>query len=285
MIVAAAAAAALLAGLLAGIPALAGEQDLQVLPLRHRAADQLAAAIGPLLAADEVLVPAGDRLLLRARPTTVAQVQALLAELDRPRRSLQLQLRLHSSAAAASADGQTPIRVQRGSERQVARAVSVGQEGWPATEHSISTVRVLEDGEAWVSLRHLQGLPAIGAPLLTVAVRGPQPIPSDLAARVILMPSLQQPPWRHAGGSLRVAPQLRGETVVAELTVVAAAAADPNGRGLLGFQGQVQLPLGRWFRIAHATASGELHLDPPSYPDAVASSRQAEIWARFELVP
>jgi hypothetical protein len=163
--------------------------------------------------------------------------------------------------------------------------VIVGAEEQRSTQRSHSTVRVAEDSETWVSLGQLSSGPYADATRLAIAVDGAPSHRAGLPARAIVVLPTAQPPPRLGGSSLRLVPRLRGDSVVAELSVVGTALGAVDGMTLVDFEGQVRLPLGRWARIAHTTSYGELRLGEPGYPGAAAQSLEGEVWARFDLAP
>jgi type II secretory pathway component HofQ len=81
------------------LPARAQTAGLHVIPLRHRLAAELIPALEPLLGPGETVTGMDSRLIVRATPATLAQIERVIAELDVARRNLRITVR-HSAAGA-----------------------------------------------------------------------------------------------------------------------------------------------------------------------------------------
>ena len=66
---------------------------LEIIELRHRSAEELLPLLEPHLAADSSASGQGQQLIIKAEHSELAALQAIIQELDRPRRSLLLSLR------------------------------------------------------------------------------------------------------------------------------------------------------------------------------------------------
>ncbi len=87
-------------------PAHAAEPELRVIPLKHRLADEVVPMVRPLLAPGESVSGMDSRLILRAAPRTLAQVERLLGEIDTPRRNLRISVR-HTGETERVQDNQS----------------------------------------------------------------------------------------------------------------------------------------------------------------------------------
>lgn len=72
---------------------LAAEPEIQVIPLKHRMADEVVPALHPLMLPGESVTGMDTRLIVRASPATLAQIIRVLAELDVARRNLRISVR------------------------------------------------------------------------------------------------------------------------------------------------------------------------------------------------
>lgn len=89
-----------LAGLLAGHAGLAAAQySLEVIPLKHRTAEQVLPALRPLLDPGGTLSGQANQLIVRASPANLADIRAALESIDRPLRRLQISVRFDDSFA------------------------------------------------------------------------------------------------------------------------------------------------------------------------------------------
>ncbi|MBI4756320.1 MAG: hypothetical protein HY778_13075 [Betaproteobacteria bacterium] len=77
-------------------------QELEVLRLRHRSAEQVLPALRPLVESGGALTGQNDALFLRASSANRAQIRRAVAELDRPLRRLVISLRLDNELSGAS---------------------------------------------------------------------------------------------------------------------------------------------------------------------------------------
>ena len=76
----------LLAGLIAGAPALA--QALEILELRHRLADDVIPVIQPLVEPGGMLTGSDNKLFLRASPANITEIRRVVAAIDHAPRQL-----------------------------------------------------------------------------------------------------------------------------------------------------------------------------------------------------
>ncbi len=125
-------------------PALA--QPLAVIELSHRDASELLGILRPLLAEGEAMSAAGNRLLLRAGPSSLAQLRTLVTTLDRPLRNLLIEVRTTGrtvsprqqagGSASVDSEGRGSVRLQASRHSTRARTANGFQvrtlEGRPA---------------------------------------------------------------------------------------------------------------------------------------------------------
>jgi hypothetical protein len=279
-------ALAVLLQVLATAPPTALAETIQLLPLSHRDADEIAASLQPHLADDESVSAIGSQLLIRAGKQSFEEIRHLVAELDRPRPALRLKIRLDTRAENNSPGGLEDIRIESGGRDRSARVVIAGGEDTRVRQQSLHTVQVLDGGEAWLSLQHTLDSSGSSAPRLTVSVRArdfPRP---GLSTRARAVPAARHSHLRFAGSGLRVVPYLRGDQVVAELAVFEAnAERDGHAGAALSYEGQLQAPLGSWVLIATALGDTEFEISTAHYPMTSRRRRASEIWVLFELAP
>jgi len=72
---------------------LAAEAEVQVIPLKHRMAGEVVPVLQPLMLPGESITGMDTRLIVRASPTTHAQIMRVLAEVDVARRNLLISIR------------------------------------------------------------------------------------------------------------------------------------------------------------------------------------------------
>ena len=144
--------ALLLLGLLAtGRMVLA--QNLEILPVRHRPAQELVEVLRPMLGAGESLSAYQDQIIVRASPSTVNNLKQILQQIDQPARQYLVQWQI---------TGQ-----QQTSREQLSGGVVINSDGRQlggqiggtvlSTQNNrgdgfSQQVRVLEGNSAWIAL-------------------------------------------------------------------------------------------------------------------------------------
>jgi hypothetical protein len=122
--------------------------SLEIIPLRHRTADQVLPALRPLVEPGATLTGQGTQLIVRTSPANLAELRRALDELDRPQRRLQISVRFGDSLDSAAQGVETNARItNRGS------SVEVRTEGRQsaAVERVDQRVQVLDGGRAFIS--------------------------------------------------------------------------------------------------------------------------------------
>jgi hypothetical protein len=141
--------------------AAARAEELQVIELRHRLADEVLPAVEPLLAPGGVLTGLDDRIFLRTTPQNEAQVRQALAALDREPRQLLITVAQGTVGGRQSRDLRATVQLDHGN-RQPGADVAAGSGATVtgrlhASERSgrfdnTSSVRALEGHETFISL-------------------------------------------------------------------------------------------------------------------------------------
>ncbi|MEO7386050.1 MAG: secretin N-terminal domain-containing protein [Gammaproteobacteria bacterium] len=149
----------LLAGLAVGVTARA--QDLQVIDLRHRFADEVIPILQPLVEPGGVLTGTDNKLFLRASAANVAQIREALAAIDRAPRQLLITVGQGtiSDANAAGVRGGVTINggdIQVGVNRPPGAPsgadVQIRADSRQANLHNVSSVQTLEGSETLISV-------------------------------------------------------------------------------------------------------------------------------------
>jgi len=119
------------------LPAHGQTTELRVIALRHRLAAELIPTLEPLLGPGETVTGMDSRLIVRATPATLAQLERVINELDVARRNLRITVR-HRTAGAAQEQAQSvsgEIRrdgsrvIISGDPRAGGAGIVVGREG------------------------------------------------------------------------------------------------------------------------------------------------------------
>jgi hypothetical protein len=144
---------------LAGGPALADE--LEIIDLHHRRADDIIPIVLPLLEAGGALTGSDDKLFVRSSPANLAQIREAVAAIDRPQRQLLITVGQGSVAARDGASvrgsatvggGDVRVGVNRPPAVGSGATVIAGSRSVQTDEQNTSSVRALEGSEAYISV-------------------------------------------------------------------------------------------------------------------------------------
>ena len=80
------------------------QQSLEVIPLRHRTADQVLDTLRPLIEPGGTMTGQGNQLIVRASPGNLAEIRRALDAIDRPQRRLQISVRFDDAIDTARRD-------------------------------------------------------------------------------------------------------------------------------------------------------------------------------------
>ena len=126
----------------------AAAQTLEIIPLKHRTAEQVLPVLQPLLEPGGTLTGQFNQIIVRASPRNLADIRLALEAIDRPLRRLQISVRFDDarerSREALSASG----RIGSGGASVEARAEGSRRSARSDLEQRI---QVLEGGRAFIS--------------------------------------------------------------------------------------------------------------------------------------
>ena len=146
-----------LAALLASVALqAASQQSLEVIPLRHRPAEQVLPALRPLLEPGGTLTGQYNQIIVRASPANLAQLKQALEAIDRPPRRLQISVRFDDARESASQGIEAGGRIShRGSRIDIGAHDRRGS----ALERVDQRLQVLEGGRALIMTGHSTPMP------------------------------------------------------------------------------------------------------------------------------
>jgi len=145
--------------ILAGSAALADE--LEIINLHHRRADDIVPIVLPLLEAGGALTGADDKLFVRSNPANLAQIREAVAAIDRPQRQLLITVGQGSGDArdgtsvrgsATIGSGDVQVGVNRPPAGESGATVITRSRSVQTDRQNTSSVRALEGTEAYISI-------------------------------------------------------------------------------------------------------------------------------------
>lgn len=134
--------------MLCGLASLVAAQALEIIPLRHRTADQVLPALQPLLEPGGTLSAHGNQLIVRTSPENLAELRRALEAVDRPARRLQISVRYEGVASGARRE----LGASASVDNRGARVVVTGQDtGGTISERVDQRLLVLDGAPAMIS--------------------------------------------------------------------------------------------------------------------------------------
>ncbi|MGE5155616.1 MAG: hypothetical protein ACM3ST_16600 [Bdellovibrio bacteriovorus] len=234
-----------------GPVALARDYPLEIIELRSRLPEELIPVLAPLAGPDGSVVGARHALFVRAAPERLADIRRALAELDRPARSLLIQVRQGSSLDTSRQGVGVWSRESWGSGEPRGR-VRVGPPGPEGAGIIASAGRDNARRDLIQEVRALDGHPAF------IAIGRDQPLAfQELEiGRDGTRMRRGHDYWRAETG-FSVVPRVLGERVILEIE---ARSASPGGGGAIDtgvVAGRVEGRLGDWIPVGASSESGQ----------------------------
>lgn len=277
--------ATLCAGLLVSLLALGGftaasAQELQVIELRHRLAEQVLPALQPLVEPGGVITGTDSMLFVRTSPANLEQIRQAVAALDRRLRQLRVTVgqgtveadvdsSVRGSATVGSGDVQAGINRPPSGEPGV--AVTVRHSAQRANLRNVSSVTTLEGSETFIAT-------GPSAPVVTTQVTTGPAGPNVV----------QTTDYRDARTGFYATPRVIGDVVTLDLSATQQRFTGPPSERSVATAGattQVSGRLGEWIRVAGSSSTA--HGDSGGL--LTAGSRDGEssfsVWVKVEEVP
>jgi type II secretory pathway component GspD/PulD (secretin) len=136
-------------------------QDLEIIDLEYRRAEDVIPIVQPLLDPGGVLSGVDDKLLVRTTPSNLAQIRQAVAAVDRPQRQLLITVgqgtvtgidAASARGAATIGGGDVQVGVNRPPAGQPGAQVVVRGTTQQANLRNQSSIRTLEGSETWIAM-------------------------------------------------------------------------------------------------------------------------------------
>jgi type II secretory pathway component GspD/PulD (secretin) len=136
-------------------------QELQVIDLHFRRAEEVLPVVQPLVAPGGVVSGLDDKLLVRTTPANLEQIRKAVAAIDRPQRQLLITVGqgtvsdLNTTDVRGSAtigSGDVQVGVNRPPAPQAGAQVSAGSRQQQNNLRNVSSIRALEGSETYIAV-------------------------------------------------------------------------------------------------------------------------------------
>lgn len=140
--------------LISAVPPAAAETSITVINLHHRPAEEMIPLLQPLAGKDGTITGRGMQLIVRATPATLADIEAVLAELDRAPRRLLVTVQQLSASAAQLEDWDAGGQIRADSETEPRAQASVRVYGTSDRDEGtlVQQIQVVEGHEAYIAV-------------------------------------------------------------------------------------------------------------------------------------
>jgi hypothetical protein len=126
-----------------------GQNALEIIPLRHRTAEQVLPALRPLLEPGATLSGRGTQLVVRTSPANLAELRQALDAIDHPSRRLQISVRFDDALDHTRQDASASGRIS--SNRGASVEVRAQESTRAGVERVDQRVQVLEGSRAFIA--------------------------------------------------------------------------------------------------------------------------------------
>ena len=129
-------------------PAVLAQGTLEVIPLRHRTAEQVLPVLRPLLEPGGAMSGQSYQLIVRTSPGNLAQIRSALEAIDQPARRLVISVRFDRTRQAARSGVEAGARISSRGSRADVRI----EDARSARDEQVDQrLQVLEGGQAFIS--------------------------------------------------------------------------------------------------------------------------------------
>lgn len=285
-----------LLALLLGWLGLAWAQSLDIIPLRHRTAEQVLPQLVPLLEPGGALSGSGDKLFLRTSPRNKADLLRVLEAIDTRPRRLLITVRQGSQQEADEQGGEVAgtvnlgrnvriiqpgmrprtqpagpqVEIQRGDHEGGGQVRAGIYETRRSRGENVSQqVQTLEGGRAYINVGQAVALP------LTQAVLTPR--------GVVVSESIV---WRDLGTGFYAEPRLVGERVTLEISPSHdTPGAVPGSANIQRLSTTVSGRLGEWIALGGSSRDSAADSSGGNHYGTRNSTDSRQVWLKVDELP
>ncbi|MGH8679896.1 MAG: secretin N-terminal domain-containing protein [Burkholderiales bacterium] len=217
--------------------------DVEVIELKHRTADQIIPTLRPLVEPGGALSGMQSTLVIRASRANIAQLRQAIATLDRTPRRLLISVRQDAAGSFDSRDvrvsgtvagGDVRVGVNEPPRRESGVSISARESHGARTDRFTSQVQALEGSPAYIAIG--QSVPV------------PETVVTQTPGGAVVRSTTT---YRNMSSGVAVIPRLSGDRVFLDIAPQTASPA-PGGSGAASFQRIVTTAsgrLGEWFPL------------------------------------
>lgn len=252
--------------------------EVEVVPLKHRTAEQVIPILRPLLESGGALTGMNNQLVIRAGRKNIAELRRVLDSIDVAPRRLMIYVRQDSG-------GSSEERGARVSGSAAAGGVAISSaRGGPPVEHRLSAQ--IADSRSAAEERLVQQVQTVeGAPAL-IQVGQSVPITNRTTARspsggVIVSDTVT---YRDVTAGFEVVPRIAGERVLLEISP---RRDTPGPEGSIGIQriaSSASGKLGEWFELGSVTQDESRRSSGLLAGTVVLRQDNRRVWVKVEEI-
>jgi type II secretory pathway component GspD/PulD (secretin) len=261
-------------------PALSGAQDLQVIELRHRPAEQVIPVLQPLLEPGGVITGMDAMLFVRTSPANFEQIRQAVAVLDRAPR----QLRITVGQGTVESDTGSAVR---GSATVGSGDVQVGVNRPPVGEPGVTATARHTTQRA--DLRNLSSVTTLEGTETFISIGQSAPVTSTQVTPGWIGPNVAQTTeYRDANTGFYATPRVSSDVVTLELSPTQQRfRGPPSDRRIetAGIVTQVNGRLGEWIPIGASSAANRSDTSGLLTWGTRSDEASYSVWVKVDEVP
>jgi hypothetical protein len=247
--------------LFCGVNHIAHAQQLTVIDLKHRTADEVLPLLRPLVGSDAALTGVDYRLLVRAGNADVMRIREALAVIDRAPKQMLVSVRYATQSQIASEHAGVSGRLSTGDSQLTVRA---GRDTATREQSNVSSVRVLEGQAAFV---------ASGARVPIVS--------AVMISRHRVGAVIEE---RNVSSGFQVLPRVNGDTVVLEVGAQQEQLQSGNRIAVQNVNTSVSGRVGEWLALGGVEETSNTTSSYIGGRRVATANDQRQIWIKVELV-
>lgn len=279
-----------MAALLAMLPGAAlAEGQLEVLTLQHSTVEQVLPVLRPMVSPGGVISGYNGKLMIRTDPANLAQLRAILAEIDAPAVRLLVSVSRQAEARGAGSTGEVSGSIGSGDVR-VTRSPSSTAMGTSRIEFGAGGSRVQVSGSSGSASRGSRVTQQIQT------VNGGQAyIQAGVSVPVNLRQAYVQPGggrvvqgtvFRDLGSGFYARPQLIGDRVRIAISPFAAQpAVTGTGVRVEELETTIEGRLGEWIALGGSHSAGQSTQDGRLQGGRQEGSQESGLWLKVDRLP